>query len=326
MVNATKGNLIAILGPTAVGKTAVALRLAEELNGEIISADSRQVYRMMDIGTAKPTRQEVARVPHHLVSLLPPDARLTLAEFQQMAYKAIDDVLARKRLPLLVGGTGQYVWAVLEGWQIPRVPPDPKLRAELEAYADTHGSEALHRRLADVDPQAAEGIDHRNVRRVIRALEVCIIAGRPITELRKRRPPPYHVYIVGLDRPRDELYRRIDARVDAMMEAGLLEEVERLLETGYKWNLSSMTGLGYAQLGKYLRGELSLDEAVSEVKTQTHRFVRQQYTWFQLDDPRIHWFELRRESADDVISAARAWLQSVGESSGSGELDADVSG
>jgi tRNA dimethylallyltransferase len=309
VVSQKKGCLIAIVGPTAAGKTAISLELAQALNGEIISADSRQVYRMMDIGTAKPTPQERARVPHHLIDILDPDVRLTLAEFQQMAYEAIDAVLARNRTPFLVGGTGQYVWAVLEGWQIPRVPPDPTLRAELEAFTEAHGSEALHARLASEDPRAAQSIDHHNVRRVIRALEVCIKAGRPITELQRRVPPPYDRYIVGLTCPREELYRRIDARVDAMMEAGLLREVERLVAAGYGWNLSSMTGLGYAQLGKVLRGETTLEEAVSEIKVQTHRFVRQQATWFRLDDSRIHWFDLGRDSAGDVLVAVRTRLE-----------------
>jgi len=307
-VSETKGCLIAIVGPTAVGKTAVSLRLAQALDGEIISADSRQVYRMMDIGTAKSTPQELELVPHHLIDILAPDDRLTLAEFQRMAYEAIDAVLLRGKAPILVGGTGQYIWAVLEGWQIPHVPPDPALRAELEAFAGEHGAEALHARLAAEDPQAAQGIDHRNVRRVIRALEVCIKTGQPITKLQRRALPPYGLYIIGLNRPRESLYVRIDERVDAMMAAGLLEEVERLLAAGYGWDTSAMTGLGYAQLGSYMRGEISLEEAVTEIKFQTHRFVRQQYTWFRLNDPRIHWFDLSRDSADDVLAAARAWL------------------
>lgn len=306
-----KGPLIAIVGPTAVGKTAVSLRLAQDLNGEIVSADSRQVYCMMDIGTAKPSPQELAEVPHHLIDLLPPGARLTLSKFQQMAYESIDGVLERNRIPFLVGGTGQYIWAVLEGWQIPRVPPDLSLRAELQSFADKCGSEALHTRLAAKDSQAAESIDHRNVRRVIRALEVCIKTGHPITELRRRAPPPYHQHIIGLDCPREELYRRIDTRVDAMMEAGLLEEVKRLSEAGYGWGLSAMTGLGYAQLGKYLRCEILLEEAISEIKTQTHRFVRQQKTWFRSDDPRIRWFDLGHDSVDDIAASVLAWLKTV---------------
>ncbi len=321
-----KGCLVAVVGPTAAGKTAVALHLAQALDGEIVSADSRQVYRLMTIGTAKPSPEELSRVPHHLIDILDPDGGLTLAEFQKMAYNAINAVLARNRLPFLVGGTGQYVWAVLEGWQIPRVPPDRALRKELEAFAEEHGSEALHGCLAAKDPRAARAIDHRNIRRVIRALEVCLKAGQPITELQRRVPPPYDLHIFGLDHPREELYRRIDARVDAMMESGLLQEVERLAAAGYGWDLPSMTGLGYAQLGKYLRGEVTLEEAVSEIKTQTHRFVRQQYTWFRPDDPRIHWFDLSRASADDVLAAARASLRASNNGLGTGQLDADFRG
>lgn len=311
MVGRVKGPLIALVGPTAVGKTGIALVLVQALDGEVISADSRQVYRMMDIGTAKPTPQEQAVAPHHLIDILPPDAKLTLAEFQEMAYATIDGVLARQKLPLLVGGTGQYVRAVLEGWQIPRIPPDLALRAELEAFAKTRGAEALHAQLAEHDPEAAKSIDPRNVRRVVRALEVCIRAGRPISELQRREPPPYHLYIVGLTRPREELYRRIDARVDTMMTTGLLEEVKRLVAAGYDWGLPAMSGLGYAQLGEYLQGELALEEAIERIKYETHRFVRQQYTWFRLDDPNIHWFDLSQQSVDDILAAVVGWLKEI---------------
>ncbi len=294
--------LLVIVGPTAVGKTALSLDLAEALNGEIISADSRQIYRQMDIGTAKATPEEQARAPHHLIDIVDPDQVLTLAEYQALAYRTIEDIASRGHLPMLVGGTGQYVAAVLEGWRIPEVAPQMELRAELEAQAAAEGSEALHARLAALDPLAASRIDHRNVRRVIRALEVCLTTGQPISELQRKDPPPYEVVQIGVTRPRPVLYERIDRRVDAMVAAGLVDEVRRLVEAGYSFDFPSMTGLGYRQIGQYLSGEVTLDEAVALVKKGTRRFVQQQYNWFRLPDPHIRWFDPDASSPGEVIS------------------------
>lgn len=291
-VSQETGPLLVVVGPTAVGKTGLAARLGQALGGEVVSADSRQVYRGMDIGTAKPTVEERARTPHHLIDIRDPDEPLSLAEYQTLAYRAIDDLLSRSKLPLLVGGTGQYVRAVVEGWGIPEVPPDEALRAELYAEAEASGHEALHARLHALDPLAADRIDPRNVRRVVRALEVCLIAGRPISELQRKSPPPYRIVQIGLTRPRPALYRRADDRVEAMIAAGLVDEVRRLLEAGYDWRLPAMSSLGYREIGAYLRGEVSLEEAVQLVERQTRRFIRQQYNWFRLSDPLIHWFDL----------------------------------
>lgn len=300
--------LVAIVGPTAVGKTALSIVVAQQLDGEIVSADSRQIYRGMDIGTDKPTPEQRQLVPHHLLDVVDPDQVFTLAQYQRAAYDAIADIHRRSRLPLLVGGTGLYVRAVWEGLNIPEVPPDPALRSELEAFAAAEGAQALHARLAALDPDAARRIDPRNVRRVVRALEVTLLTGVPISRLQQASPPPFRVLRVGLTRPRPALYARIDRRVDAMIEAGLVEEVRRLLEAGYSPSLPALTGLGYRQISQYLRGELSLAEAVAAIKQQTRRFVRQQYSWFRLDDPRIRWFDLEVVAADDVVEAIRAWL------------------
>ena len=208
-------SLVVIVGPTAAGKTALSIELAEALDGEIVSADSRQIYRSMDIGTAKATPEQRARIPHHLLDVVSPDAVLTLADYQRLAYAAIDAILARGRLPILVGGTGQYVRAIVEGWNIPAVAPRPELRAELEAKAQVEGASSLHGRLAQLDPVAASLIDYRNVRRVIRALEVCLATGRPISELQRKSAPAYRIKQIGVTRPRPELYARIDARVKA---------------------------------------------------------------------------------------------------------------
>jgi tRNA dimethylallyltransferase len=283
--------LLVIAGPTAVGKTALSLQLAQAYSGEIISADSRQIYRGLDIGTAKATPEQQALVPHHLLDIVDPNEILTLAEFQARAYAAIEAIHQRQRLPVLVGGTGQWVQAVVEGWGVPRVPPDPDLRSALEVEARTIGAEAFHARLAAVDPQAAQKLDPRNVRRVIRALEVYQKTGIPISQHQSKTAPPYRILLLGLTMPRETLYRRIDQRIDNMMELGLLDEVKQLVEAGHGWELPAMSGLGYRQIGQYLRGEVNLEEAVALIKKETRRFVRQQYNWFRLDDPRINWFE-----------------------------------
>lgn len=304
--------VVVIVGPTAVGKTGLAVRLAQAFDGAIISADSRQVYRHMDIGTAKPTPDERAAAPHHLVDFMDPDEELTLAEFQRMAYDAIDAAHAASQLPLLVGGTGQYVQAVVEGWGIPRVAPHPALRADLDGFAATYGAAALHTWLATEDPAAAARIDYRNVRRVVRALEVLLISGQPISEAQERTPPPYTFRQIGLTRPRESLYARIDARVDQMVEAGLLEEVRDLLARGYGWELPSMSSLGYRQFSDYLTGEGELIDAVQAIKRETRRFVRQQATWFREDDPAITWFNLDETDEATVVAEVAQWLGEIG--------------
>ncbi len=300
--------LITIVGPTAVGKTATAVRLCRDFDGEIISADSRQIYRGLDVGTAKPTPQEQAAAVHHLIDVVDPDQTLGLAEYQAMAYDAINDVLARGRVPFLVGGTGQWVRAVVEGWGIPRVPPDHELRAELEAEAERAGPQALHARLASVDPVAAARIDYRNVRRVVRALEVYLKTGVPISQHQRAQSPPYRVLQIGLTMPREMLYARVDARVDQMMEEGLLSEVQALVDRGYGLDLPAMSGLGYRQIGRHLTGEVSLEEAVHLVKKETRRFIRQQYNWFRLDDPAIHWFDVSGECYDALRDLVATFL------------------
>ena len=306
---AIRNSLLVVVGPTAVGKTALSLGLAESLDGEIVSADSRLFYRGMDVGTAKPTLEERARVPHHLIDIATPDETVGLAEFQERAYSAIADIHARGRLPLLVGGTGQYVRAVVEGWRIPRVPPDFVLRAELEAQAGREGATALHARLGQLDPAAAQRIDPRNVRRVIRALEVCLITGRPISEQQRKQPPPYPILQVGLTMERAALYARADRRVEAMMAANLEDEVRRLALAGYGWRLPAMSGLGYVQFRPYFEGRATLDEVVAEIKRATHRFIRHQYNWFRLSDPAIQWFDVTEATAQEIEAMVRAWLE-----------------
>ncbi len=296
--------LIAILGPTAVGKTCVAIHLAQEFDGEIVSADSRLVYRGMNIGTAKPTAEEQRRVPHHLIDLVEPDEPFTLAQYQQMAYATIADIHTRGHVPFLVGGSGLYVRAVLDGLAIPRVAPNLERREELGRQEATE----LYAHLRLMDPLAADRIDPRNKRRVIRAIEVCEAAGEPVSGLQAERAPNYRILRIGLTLPRDELYRRINARVDEMMAAGLVDEVKNLLDRGYALDTPAMSGLGYRQIALYVRGEATLEEAVRLLKRDTRRFVHHQYSWFRPDDPRIRWFDLSQASYDTVRLAVAKFL------------------
>ena len=283
--------LIVLLGPTAVGKTELSLRLCEAFNGEVVGADSRQIYRFMDIGTAKPSLAERQRVRHHLIDIRDPNQTLTLAEYQQLAYQTIDAIHQRGRIPFLVGGTALYIRAVVQGLRIPEVPPDPALRAKLEAELAQTGVGALFQRLQTLDPATAAVIDAQNPRRVLRALEIVLLTGKSKVELEGAFPPAYRIVQIGLDRPRDELYHRIDQRVDAMMAHGLVAETQWLLAAGYQPPLPSISSLGYREIITHLAGEITLATAVERIKHETHRFVRHQYTSFRkMSD--IHWFDL----------------------------------
>ena len=303
------GRLVVILGPTAVGKTGLAIDLAMALSGEIVSADSRQVYRYMDIGTAKPTVEQRAQVPHHLLDVVNPDENLSVAQYQAMAYDAINAIRARGNLPFLVGGTGQYITAVVEGWNIPEIPPNPALRAELEAVARSEGHAALLQRLAQLDPATAQKIDAQNIRRVVRAIEVSIESGQPFSELQQKHPPPYTILGYGLTMERDVLYKRADQRVDQMMEHGFLDEVRRLLNQGYDRSLPSMSGLGYAQLSAHLLDNVPLDQAIARTKHVTHDFIRRQYTWFRGHDRGIVWHNVQEIELKRLIDVTRRWIQ-----------------
>ncbi len=302
-------HLIAIVGPTAVGKSRLAIHLAQVFDGEIVSADSRQVFRSMDIGTAKPSPEERALVPHHLIDVVNPDEDFTVALYQEMAYRAIADIQQRGRLALLVGGSGLYVWAVLGGFRIPQIPPQAELRRSLEEKAAREGYMALYEELEGIDPDAAQRIDPRNVRRVIRALEVFRTTGLPFSQF-PRFSPIFRTLVIGLTTERADLYRRIDSRVDDMMERGLVQEVEGLLKRGYSLDLPSMSGLGYKQIGQYLRGEIGLAEAVQRIKYETHRFARHQYAWFRPKDDRIHWFNIRNDIGEPIQSLFRHYAMS----------------
>jgi len=296
-----KHSLIILIGPTAVGKTELSLQLAERLNGEIISADSRLFYRGMDIGTAKPTSDERARVPHHLIDVADPDEIWSLAVFQQRATEIIADIHARGMLPLLVGGTGQYIRAVTEGWKPPEVEPDPRLRRVLEELGEDRGVYWLHAKLQKIDPLAAGKIDPRNVRRTIRALEVIMTTGKMFSQQRGQSDSPYHLLAIGLKRPREELYRRVDERIEAMFAAGFLEEVKGLLEVGYSPDLPTMSAIGYRECIRVVQGQLSLEQAKVEIRRATRVFVRRQANWFKDDDPDIRWFDAGQENLATLV-------------------------
>jgi tRNA dimethylallyltransferase len=265
----------------------------------------------MDIGTAKPSAAEQCAVPHHLIDLVNPNESFTLAEYQRRASAAIANIHARGNVPFLVGGTGLYVRAVLEGLSIPRVAPDPERRREIER----EDALILYARLQQLDPLAASKIDPRNKRRVIRALEVYEAAGKPISELQKLNAPDHRVLRIGLTMPREALYARINARVDQMIAEGLIDEVRALLARGYAADLPAMSGLGYRQIAAYLNGKTTREEAIRLLKRDTRRFVHHQYSWFRLDDARIRWFDLTRATYTDIRASVSRFLDQPSDAS-----------
>lgn len=304
-----KAALVIILGPTGVGKTSLAIELAQRLNGEIVGADSRQVYRYMDIGTAKPTAAQRAKIPHHLIDFVEPDRQLSLAEYQDHACQTIHALHARGKLPFLVGGSGQYITAIEAGWSIPRVPPDFDLRAELEIYAASHSAQALHDRLRRVDAVSADRIHPNNLRRVIRALEVHILTGQAISELQAKQPPPWRILTIGLRLDRAILYPRVDQRVDDMIAAGLVHEAQTLLDMGYRRDLPAMSGLGYLEMAEHLLDGAPLDEAIQKTKFSTHEFIRRQDVWFRGHDHGILWHNAEAKPLEAIEKTLRDWLQ-----------------
>jgi tRNA dimethylallyltransferase len=302
--------VIAIVGATAIGKSDLALRLAQHFPLEIISADSRQVYRYMDIGTSKPSPGERAAVPHYIIDVVDPDEDFTLAMYHRLAIEALGSIERKGKSPFLVGGSGLYVWSLVEGWIIPQVPPDPKLRRELEARAEQGDSQGLYHELEEADPAAAAKISPHNIRRVVRALEIYHATGRRPTELQSKQEPGFSTLIIGLTCERSQLYRRIDLRVDNMIKKGLIEEVEELVKKGYSPSLPSMSGIGYAQIVQFLRGEMTLPEAVDRMKYETHRLARHQYAWFRLSDSRIHWFDVdETEIKASTVNKAKGLIE-----------------
>jgi tRNA dimethylallyltransferase len=304
-----KRPLVAVVGATATGKSDVAIAIAEAFAGEIIGADAYQLYRGLDIGTAKVDVETRHRVRHHLIDIAEPDDQFTLGRYLDAAQAALEDVWSRSKLPVLAGGSGQYVWALLEGWQVPRVAPDLELRRELDALATEKGPAALHARLAEIDPEAALRLDPNNPRRLIRALEVVTRTGLPLAACQTRRPVDADVLVLGLSLDRDAIHRRLDERTDAMFATGFVEEVRRLRYRGYGEASALRTGVGYKEVSQYLDGEYDLDEAVRRMKNANHRLVRRQAAWFKPADPRIQWIDAGDGAANEAANAVNIWLE-----------------
>ena len=297
--------VIVILGPTAVGKTSLSVELARELNAEIVSLDSRYLYKGMSIGTAKPTESEMKGIPHHLIDVVEPDETISLPQIQMEAYQYIDKILENHKIPMLVGGTGQYVWSVVEGWLPPKIKPDSNFRVVLEKYANEIGAQRIYEYVKLLDPQAASRIEPNNLRRSIRALEVIFTTGELFSKQKSKIPPPYDFKLIGLQRPRESLYQRVDQRIDRMLEKGLIQETQELIKQGYDRNLPSMSAIGYKEIINYLEGNISLEEAVVLIKRRTRNFIRHQANWFKKDDVRIRWYEMN----PDVLYAISSYIK-----------------
>lgn len=287
MINSNTPPLIVVLGPTASGKSSLGIVLAQRFSGEIVSADSRQVYRQLDIGTAKVTPQEQALVPHHLLDVADVQETYTVSQFQQQAIEAIDGILTRGHQPFLVGGSPHYIQAVVDHLDIPPVPPQPALRARLEARPLPE----LLAQLEALDPQAAASIDRNNPRRVIRALEVCLVTGQPFSAQRRVADPLYRSLLLGLSWPREVLYARIDDRVDERIQQGMIQEVRDLLTAGVSHERLEALGLEYRYISQFLHGQFASEaDMIQRLKYAIHDFTRRQLTWFR-KDKRIVWIE-----------------------------------
>ncbi|KWX87443.1 tRNA delta(2)-isopentenylpyrophosphate transferase [Paenibacillus riograndensis] len=283
MTTETRRRVLVLLGPTAVGKTRLSLELAEAYDAEIISGDSMQVYRGMDIGTAKIKPEEMLGIPHHLIDIHDPQDAYSAAEFQEQGTKLIEEISRKGKLPFIVGGTGLYIESLCYGFRFSEAVADEAFRSEQDAYAEAHGAEALHARLAEVDPESAARLHPNDRRRIIRALEIHhqTKVSLSASHAGQKKESPYELCLIGLTMDRKILYKRIEDRIDQMLADGLVAEVEGLLQRGYSRSLVSMQGLGYKEIAAYLAGEMTLDEAVTLLKRDTRRFAKRQLSWFR---------------------------------------------
>ncbi len=298
--------IIIVVGPTASGKTDLALYLAKKFNGEIICADSRTVYKYLNIGTAKPYIGKkyyrknniyiIDDIPHYFINIAEPSHRITVAHFKKTAHRIINDIVARHKIPIIVGGTGLYVDALVQGYEIPRVAPDRKLRLKLEKQLKRYGESRLYQGLLELDPDVKKFIDPKNHRRVIRALEVIIKTGEKFSELRKKNNSKYKSLILGINLPREELYNRVNKRVEKMIKLGLINEVKKIAKK-YSWSHSAMSGIGYRQFKDYLKGKEALDQAINSLKRDTRHYAKRQITWFKRNKD-IIWLNFDGEKKD----------------------------
>ncbi|MGB9668965.1 MAG: tRNA (adenosine(37)-N6)-dimethylallyltransferase MiaA [Anaerolineales bacterium] len=307
--NLSDGYAIMIVGPTAVGKTDLAIYLAEQINGEIVSVDSRYLYRGMDIGTAKPPKEILLKIPHHLVNVANPDEVWSLAKVLEEVNNAISMIHRRERIPILVGGTGQYYRAIVRGWTPPAIAPDPILRERLYRWLINYSPNDLKRMISRIDPQLAEEIDVHNTRRVVRAFEVMFKSGQKFSALRSFQKPHYQFCVIGVNLPRELLYQKADERIENMIQNGFIEEVRLLKEAGYSKDLPSFSAIGYRELMDVIDGEITLSEAVMIMKRKTRTLIRRQSNWFRISDPEIHWFNVSNGYQIQVKNFVTHWLE-----------------
>ena len=301
--------MIAIVGPTASGKTQLALDIAKRFDVEVVSADSRQVYRGMDIGTAKPSKENQGQVKHHLLDTVYPDEEYNLFLFLKQARVAIHDIRSRGKIPLIVGGTGQYFWGLINGCQTPEAPPNEGVRSRLRRIVDTQGPNTIWQLLRDIDPESATSIHPNNVRRVIRALEIYQHTGIPMSQVNQKRAATETTLIIGITQDRNILYEKIDARVDMMINMGWIEEVKLLMDQGYDSGLPSMSGLGYKEIASHIINGESIEEVIKDIKYSTHHFAKSQGSWFKINDDRINWINATKPSMlDDALDLISQFL------------------
>lgn len=299
-----KDNLIVLVGPTAVGKTDISIQLAKKIKGEVISADSMQVYKYMDIGTAKITEDEMENIPHYLINVVYPDEEFTVADFKKAACNYIKRINDEGNIPMLVGGTGLYINSIVYELKFTQVKPNEELRRKYDSIIDKHGSEYLYEELMRVDPISAKRINVNDTKRIIRALEVLHETGKPMSYYNKnfrKEVDKYNLVMIGLTMDRGKLYSRINQRVDIMLDEGLIDEVKMLMDMGYTKELTSMQAIGYKEIISYLEGEMSLDKTIEVLKRNTRRFAKRQLTWFRRDD-RIKWVDIDNFASTDAIS------------------------
>lgn len=299
-----KDNLFILIGPTAIGKTALSVELAKRINGEIISADSMQIYKYMNIGSAKITKEEMENIPHHLIDIIFPNEDFTVADFKNNAVKLIKDINSRGKLPIVAGGTGLYINSLVYNLNFTQVAPNEEIRVKLESLGDKHGNEYLHQELEKIDIESAEKISVNDRKRIIRAIEIFEITGKPMSEHNKNFRVPvedYNLVMIGLNMDRKELYNRINLRVDIMIEEGLVEEVNNLLKMGYNKELVSMQGIGYKEIIMYLEGNISLEKSIELIKQGSRNYAKRQLTWFRRDN-RIKWVNVDKFSNLDDLS------------------------
>lgn len=314
MKKKNKSRVLVLVGPTASGKTGLGVALAKSLDGEIISADSMQIYKYMSIGTAKVTLSEMEGVPHHLVDCILPNEEFSVAKFKEAALEAIEGILARGKLPIVVGGTGLYINSLTLPWGFKEKDYNEEVRWRLMAEAEMLGGETLYQQLMEVDPVTAQVVHPNNIKRVIRALEIYEVTGKPksyFDEKASTEEMTYDYELIGLRWPREELYRRINHRVDCMVEHGLIKETQALLDRGYSWNSVALKAIGYKELRPYLDKEASLEDVITILKRDTRHFAKRQMTWFRKDE-RIHWIEMNgNRSADEILKECLNHYQTI---------------